>query len=48
MDQPDLQFVRTTHVMAWVIAVGLEALFSIVINSFVFRKVKDLNFRDVA
>jgi ABC-type antimicrobial peptide transport system permease subunit len=48
MEQPDLQFVRTTHVMAWVIAVGLEVLFSIVINSFVFRKVKDLNFRDVA
>jgi ABC-type antimicrobial peptide transport system permease subunit len=48
MEQPDLQFVRTFHVVAWVAAVVLEVLFSIVINSFVFRKVKDLNFRDVA
>jgi len=47
MEQPDLQFIRTFHVPAWVIAVALEALFAIVIYSIVFRKVKDLNLRDV-
>jgi ABC-type antimicrobial peptide transport system permease subunit len=47
MEQPDIQFVRNFNVIAWTIAVSLEVLFSIIINSFVFRKVKDLNFRDV-
>ena len=47
MEQPDLQFARTFHVWAWVIAVALEVIFAIVIYSFVFRKVKKLNFRDV-
>lgn len=47
MEQPDIQFVRSFNVYAWAIAVALEVLFSIIINSFVFRKVKDLNFRDV-
>jgi hypothetical protein len=47
MEQPDIQFVRNFNVYAWAIAVALEVLFSIIINSFVFRKVKDLNFRDV-
>ena len=47
MEQPDLQFVRNFHVLAWVIAVVLEGIFAIVIYSFVFRKVKKLNFRDV-
>ena len=48
MEQPDLQFIRSFHVIAWVAAVAIETLFSLVINSLVFRKVKDLNFRDVA
>ena len=48
IEQPDLQFVRTFHPVAWLIAVALEVLFAVVINSLVFRKVKDLNFRDVA
>ncbi len=48
MEQPDLQFVRTFHPVAWIAAVVLEVLFSVVINSLVFRKVKDLDFRDVA
>lgn len=47
MEQPDIQFVRPFHGMAWLIAAGLEVLFSVIINSFVFRKVKDLDFRDV-
>ncbi len=34
-------------VWAWVAAVALEVLFAVVIYSVVFRKVKDLNFRDV-
>lgn len=48
LEQPDLQFVRTFHPVAWIAAVVLEVLFSVIINSLVFRKVKDLNFRDVA
>ena len=48
MEQPDLQFIRTFHVWAWVAAVALEILFAVVIYSVVFRKVKKLNFRDVA
>ncbi len=48
LEQPDLQFVRTIHILAWVAAVAIEGLFSLVIYSIVFRKVKDLNFRDVA
>ena len=47
-EQPDLQFVRTFHPAAWIIAVVLEVIFSVIINSLVFRKVKDLNLRDVA
>ena len=48
LEQPDLQFVRTFHIFAWVAAVAIEGLFALVIYSLVFRKVKDLNFRDVA
>ena len=48
MEQPDLQFVRTFHPAAWVVAVALAVIFSVVINSLVFRKIKDLNLRDVA
>ena len=48
MEQPDLQFIRSFHPAAWIAAVVLEALFALVINSLVFRKVKDLDFRDVA
>lgn len=48
MEQPDLQFIRSFHPVAWVAAVALEALFAAIINGLVFRKVKDLNFRDVA
>ena len=48
MEQPDLQFIRNFHPAAWIIAVAIEAIFATVINSLVFRKVKDLDFRDVA
>lgn len=48
MEQPDLQFIRSFHPEAWAAAVVLEGLFAAVINGLVFRKVKDLNFRDVA
>lgn len=47
-EQPDLQFIRSFHPLAWIAAVVMEALFAVLINSFVFRKVKDLNFRDIA
>ena len=48
VEQPDLQFVRTFHPAAWIAAVVLEILFAVIINSLVFRKVKNLNLRDVA
>ncbi len=47
IQQPDLEFIKSFQVTAWVSAVGLEALFAIIINTIVFRKVKDLNFRDI-
>lgn len=47
-EQPDLQFVRTFHPAAWITAVILEVIFAIIINTLVFRKVKNLNLRDVA
>ena len=47
MEQPDLQFVRSFHPLAWVIAVILEAAFAITVNSIVFNKVKKLNLKDI-
>lgn len=48
IQQPDLEFVKSFHPVAWVVAVAIEAVFAILINSTVFRKVKDLNLRDIA
>lgn len=48
LQQPDLEFVKSFQPIAWAAAVGLEALFSIIINTMVYRKVKDLNLRDIA
>jgi ABC-type antimicrobial peptide transport system permease subunit len=47
VQQPDLEFIKSFSLTAWGCAVGLETLFAVVINSFVFRKVKDLNLRDI-
>ena len=47
VEQPDLQFIRTFHPAAWVAAVVMEVVFAVIINSLVFRKVRNLNFRDV-
>lgn len=47
LEQPDAQFVRAFNLKAWIIAIVLESLFSLIINSMVFRKVKKLNFREV-
>ena len=48
IQQPDLEFVKSFQPVAWAAAVGLEALFSLVINKLVYGKVKDLNLRDIA
>jgi len=48
MQQPDLEFIKTFQPIAWIAAVGIEATFAILINNVVFRKVKDLNLRDIA
>ena len=47
LEQPDAQFIRSFNVKAWIIAIVVESVFSMIINSMVFRKVKDLNFREV-
>lgn len=48
LQQPDLEFIKTFQPVAWGTAVGLEALFSLIINTLVYRKVKDLNLKDIA
>lgn len=47
MEPIDVQYVRDVNVTAWVIAVALEAFFAFFINWMVFRKIKDLNFREI-
>ncbi len=48
IQQPDTEFIKSFSVIAWSVSAGLEGLFSLVINSLVFRKVKYLNLRDIA
>ena len=48
MQQPDMQFYNIFHVKAWVIAAGLEIIFSLLINGVVFHKVRSFNLRDIA
>ena len=48
MQPPDLEYIKSFQPVAWGAAVGLEALFSVIINTLVYRKVKDLNLRDIA
>lgn len=48
MQQPDMQFYNIFHVKAWVIAAGLEIIFSLLINGIVFHKVRSFNLRDIA
>ena len=43
----DMEFVKDFMPQAWAAAAGLEALFAVVINGFVFRKVKSLDLRDI-
>ena len=47
LEPQDCQFIRSANWTAWIIAVVLETLFAFGINFRVFRKVKDLTFRDV-
>ena len=48
LQQPDLEFVKSFHPVAWIVALSLELIFAVIINSIVFRKVKNLNLRDIA
>lgn len=43
----DFQFDRSFRWTAWAIAAGLEGLFALIIYSSTFRKVKNLNLRDI-
>ena len=46
-EHTDTMFARGFDVKGWAIAAVLECLFSFIINFFVFRKVKKLNFREL-
>ena len=46
--QPDLEFDRSFHVLPWIIALAVEAVFAVIINTVVFRKVKDLDLKDIS
>lgn len=47
IEMPHDQFVRTPYVLGWIISAAITAVFSIVINKFGTRKVKDLKLTDV-
>ena len=47
VEQPDVQFLRTTNYKLWGIAILIEATFAFLIYAITFRKLKKLNFRDI-
>ena len=47
IEMPHAQFVRTPYVLGWLISAAITAVFSVVINKFGTRKVKDLKLTDV-
>lgn len=47
IEMPHAQFVRTPYVLGWLISAAVTAVFSVVINKFGTRKVKDLKLTDV-
>ncbi|MBQ7266516.1 MAG: FtsX-like permease family protein [Firmicutes bacterium] len=47
LEKPDLQLAREPNTVAWIISVGITALFSLIINAIVMRKVKNLKLSDV-
>jgi ABC-type antimicrobial peptide transport system permease subunit len=48
LEPADLQFDRSYHVTAWILAAGIEGVFALIIYSSIFRKIKDLNLKDIA
>ncbi len=47
LEPTDLQFDRTYQLAAWIAAVGLEGLFALIIYSSTFRRIRNLNLRDL-
>ncbi len=47
IEMPHAQFVRTPYILGWLISAAITAVFSIVINAFGTRKVKNLKLTDV-
>lgn len=47
LEPSDLQFDRSYHPLAWVIAVVLEGMFALIIYSNTFRRIKDFSLRDI-
>jgi hypothetical protein len=46
-EQPDVMFVRESNYLLWAIAVLMEAVFAVVVNSICFRKVKTYQLREI-
>lgn len=46
IEMPHAQFVRTPYVLGWLISAAITAVFSVAINAFGTRKVKDLKLTD--
>ena len=47
LEPADLQFDRSYHVLAWIAAAGIEGLFALIIYNSIFRRVRNLNLRDI-
>ena len=47
MEQPDTQFVRDFNPRAWIIAIAIEVLFASIIYAISFRKIDNLDFREI-
>lgn len=48
LEPADLQFDRSYHAIAWIIAAGIEGLFALIIYGIVFKRIKRFNLKDIA
>ena len=47
MEQPDTQFVRDFNLKAWIISAAIEAVFAFIVYTITFKKIDNLNFREI-
>lgn len=48
LENPDVQFIRHFHPLAWIIAIACQIVFAVSINSMVFSRIKKFNLKDIA